>query len=441
MNKEKHCPFCGAALPVEAVFCPFCAQSINSRQKAALPVRIPARPLRAAAYIFLTVLLILSLSFSLSPQTCEGTGEVCYTDSDGTYQLLLSSRPDRYAPMDVLEPAVTDGQLARIPLYLYINHLGTGADASGIFASKIAESSLTVRQPADSPDPIEFSACEPSVSNPEAAQVCYLTCSQDSAGPAQAVWTLNMKNGDVIRLRSDLQVVPLRTLYYDSRNADLSDSAALQAFMDQIARETRPEDVISIQLPAVVYTEPLTLPDRSFLLTGSELPDSRQDTSEIRRTTFACGVQMTASDPDLRFSTFSSMDFAGTRKNSDTGTDTYADAAAGTGLSAAGRVRLQDCRFLGWETAVSCLGRAWVSAADCAFIGNTIGLLCNSSDPDADDPQFTANTFASNAIAVLLEHAATPVVLDFSGSHFTGNGTDIENRCGQPLDIALTVFQ
>ena len=116
MNKEKHCPFCGAALPAEAVFCPFCAQSINSRQKAALPVRIPARSLRAAAYVFLTVLLILSLSLSLSPQTCEGTGEVCYTDSDGTYQLLLSSRPDRYAPMDVLEPAVTDGQPARIPL-------------------------------------------------------------------------------------------------------------------------------------------------------------------------------------------------------------------------------------------------------------------------------------------------------------------------------------
>ena len=51
------------------------------------------------------------------------------------------------------------------------------------------------------------------------------------------------------------------------------------------------------------------------------------------------------------------------------------------------------------------------------------------------------NTFASNAIAVLLEHAATPVVLDFSGSHFTGNGTDIENRCGQPLDISQAIFE
>ena len=40
---EKRCPHCGAALPGEAAFCPHCAQSVNRRAQAKVPVPFPWR--------------------------------------------------------------------------------------------------------------------------------------------------------------------------------------------------------------------------------------------------------------------------------------------------------------------------------------------------------------------------------------------------------------
>ena len=44
-------------------------------------------------------------------------------------------------------------------------------------------------------------------------------------------------------------------------------------------------------------------------------------------------------------------------------------------------------------------------------------------------------------LAVLLERVPTDLALDFRGSLFSGNGTDIDNLCRQPIDITQAVFE
>ena len=36
-EKQKVCPHCGAALPEEAAFCPYCAQTVNRRSHLKAP--------------------------------------------------------------------------------------------------------------------------------------------------------------------------------------------------------------------------------------------------------------------------------------------------------------------------------------------------------------------------------------------------------------------
>ena len=51
------------------------------------------------------------------------------------------------------------------------------------------------------------------------------------------------------------------------------------------------------------------------------------------------------------------------------------------------------------------------------------------------------NTFLHNGTAILIEGEPTEDILELSGCRFVGNGTDIENPCGQPLDLSQATFQ
>ena len=250
--------------------------------------------------------------------------------------------------------------------------------------------------------------------------VSYIDYSRDSVSPIELVWNLRMANEDTVRIRSTLTVTPTQTYYYNSENADLSDSQALQALIDQLARETRPEDVVKIQLPAVTYTEPLILSGRSFNLTGSR--------SGGQRTCFTAGIQMRAQKWNQNWiSIFDGIDFIG--------------GGSGVGLSTADRVRTENCRFSSWKTAILAYGDTWVNTVGCTFEDNETGLHYNAGGGFGSDTRFTGNTFRGNTTAVLLEKVSADLLMDFSDCLFERNGTDIDNRCDQPVSISQAVFQ
>ena len=179
-------------------------------------------------------------------------------------------------------------------------------------------------------------------------------------------------------------------------------------------------DGVELYLPAGVYAGTLVLHDRPFDLYGAE---------EGGRTVFAGGIQMRAMDEQIvggRVSYLSRLDFTGD---------------GGVGVSAAGRVWIQECAFSGWKTAVLSYGETWINVTDCTFRDNVTGLHFNDANATPSDSHFTGNTFEGNGTAVLLEAVPSDLTLDFSDCVFTGNGTDIDNRCGQPVNIAQAVFQ
>lgn len=55
---EKNCPYCGSVLPGEAAFCPHCAQSVNRRAQAKVPVPFPWRK---ALRVGLPLLVVIGL--------------------------------------------------------------------------------------------------------------------------------------------------------------------------------------------------------------------------------------------------------------------------------------------------------------------------------------------------------------------------------------------
>ena len=70
-----------------------------------------------------------------------------------------------------------------------------------------------------------------------------------------------------------------------------------------------------------------------------------------------------------------------------------------------------------------------------------MGLHFNSTGTSVSHTMYNDNLFRDNGTAVLLQNVPTDVALNFQDSVFSGNGTDIDNRCEQPLDISRAIFE
>ena len=82
-----------------------------------------------------------------------------------------------------------------------------------------------------------------------------------------------------------------------------------------------------------------------------------------------------------------------------------------------------------------------MNVIDCQFRDNEVGFHFNSTGTSVSHSMYNDNLFRNNGTAVLLENVPTDIALDFRDSVFSGNGTDIDNRCGQALDISRAVFE
>ena len=237
------------------------------------------------------------------------------------------------------------------------------------------------------------------------------------SGEPQVVWILEMKNGDVIRVRQTMHVTLINSYVYDYHDYPMETMEELQALVEQIGEETDRLDEVLIYLPPVTYEGKLELTGRSFEFHGC--------TDGTGRTVFTDTVQVATKDSYwLNF--FYDIDFVG--------------SGTGVGLSFAESGRATRCTFTGWKTAVLGYGYAWVNVIECQVTDNQTGFHFNSIGQSANHTLYTDNVFARNGTAVLLENVPTDLMMDFSGSVFTDNGTDIDNRCAQPVDLSQATF-
>lgn len=414
---RKTCPFCGASLPEAASFCPCCAQNIRPRRRVTAPTHLRRKALKLVMGLMIVAAVAAGAYLRLTPDTYDGWGEVIYTDDDGTYQLLLSFQNERFTPQpEITEQAEVNGEY-RMPSRLFINHVDTGANAGQIFMQKVDTVDVQILQPADSPSPMVCSQPEYRDFSPDSAQVSLVDYTGRSA-PAELVWTLGMENGDTIRLHQKITVEPIETYDFYPEDYAMGTVEELQALVDRIAEEVPLPAVVNLHLPAVTYQGGLTIEDRPVNLYGST-------DAEENRTAFTDTIRVAAQDGPISY--FYDLDFAG--------------EGTGVGVSASARFWAENCSFENWKTGVLGYGSAWVNVISCRFQGNGVGFHFNSDGGYVTHTMYNDNVFLDNDTAVLLERVPSQETLNFQGSRFTGNKTDIDNRCGHPIEIAQAVFE
>lgn len=418
MNGEtKSCPHCGAQLPAGASFCPHCAQDINQRKKISPPRHVPRRVLYSALMVLAALLLAGGLYLRGRPQVYDnGAAEVLYTDGGVTYQVLAGWLDDRFDPAhQVYQPVDVRDMLYTFPQCLYINHPESGANAKDEFMEKVER--VTAAFVETDSEELPWTCDEP-IPRPGYAPEAALVSSihfYSGSGQGTLRWTIEMKNGDLIHLYQTMQSIPKEVYRFTPEDAPMNTVEEVQALLDsldEIAEGGR--NTVEIHLPPVTYDGGITIPWYIDLY-GAE---------EGGRTVFTGPVRMVS--PNTGISWIYDIDFVG--------------SGNGVGFSTSTRTFLQRCRFSGWRTGVL-VQDTWVSTFDCTFEENEIGLHFNHDSGNPMDSRYMGDVFRNNGTAVLLERVSTKESLSFPEAVFSGNGTDIDNRCGLELDLSEAIFE
>ena len=241
---EHKCPHCGAVLPENAAFCPHCAKDVHPRKGTGTPA-----PLRKKVLLGLLALVVVIaagvgiwyLSRPYAPQEFDGVGEVYYETGDKTYQLLVAWPNDRCAPApDIYQQGAPDEQY-RWPSRWYVNDAATGQDAWEEFEPLVEQVTVEVVQDEDAGSALTAESPTHDENYPDVAGVSYLEF-DGLCGETQVVWIIQMKNGDVIRVRQNIHVTLIHTYTYDWHDYPMNTLEELQALLNRVATEVQPED-------------------------------------------------------------------------------------------------------------------------------------------------------------------------------------------------------
>lgn len=417
MEENRICGNCGAKLPKEASFCPHCATVLTEKESAKIPILWRRKALLVVVAICIAVIAFLALSSYHKPQLIEADAELLYSDKSGDYRMVLSFYGETaYTGRALAEESDTlpEGSNAAYPCQLYIFDQETGEPAESDFTDKIK--SCTVKTvPLDGARQMEISGPGYNEYFPEAYSVADIIYYAD-CGTNEIYWTLEMENGDQLGLKAVIRITKQETVTYDAADTPMSTAEELQSLLDTIEEEIPSDTVVYLYLPAVTYDDEISFGNHPFVISGQEDANGR--------TTFAGTVTMQAQNKS--YSKMTGVAFEGD---------------GGIGLESYSTVFLTGCTFRGWDTGAFMQEGSWIGAVNCTFEENGVGLYFGSSSSSGVDPYYTGDNFTGNKVAVRVETLPENWKLDFSGSTFSGNGTDVENENENPVDVSGAVFE
>ena len=229
----KTCPKCGASIHKDADFCPYCASSVNRR--AAVK---PPRPL-LHTFLLLAALAVLvgAVWLYFLPCTLEGTGQVTYSDGDGVYVLTLGWINQPNIPTETFNQSIEEDSIGRFPIAFFVKDAGTGEEAGGTFLEKVESVTAGFLPWEDGPAPLDCTVPEEERDYvAEAALVAYIDF-VGREGTSELVWAFRMKNGDTIRLSTNVKVEVVKTYRYYPEDVPMETAEDVQALVEQIALE------------------------------------------------------------------------------------------------------------------------------------------------------------------------------------------------------------
>ena len=444
IDRTKKCIRCGAALPEGAAFCPVCTASQIHRRTisvtppatrrnqwwigaltalAALALPVGAALWSSAARVETPPEDTLPLTVSRESEGGAETryGELCQTYYEGEdgqlYHVFAAFSPSidggstmRGYCSGLLEPGCTDTG----PLTLFVEEAASGRNGRDSFSALLEDWSVTVTAP-DGGERCTLSA--PTfdyISTTDALLYQELT-GTSACADNEIVWTLRMKNGDVVTVKQGVTYSVKTTVEYHWEETPMNTAAELQALLDDITASAKAEEAVYLYLPAADYDAPVSV-NSPLTLVGQE------------GTTFSATLTASVTEHDgwtepvvkLRSLTFS--------------------GAGGTGVNACGPVYLRGCRFTGWDVAAQALDGGWIFCQeDVRFDRNAVALRLNSNFSISCGANINNTSFTRNGVALQLERIPGErmgLMLDYCT--FYGNEADIENPRGYTVELLPT---
>lgn len=412
---SKTCRNCGAELPEGASFCPHCAQSQIEKAKAAPPRLWRKKALIAAAGVLLLALAVLVCFCSTRPKTYEGSATVVYTDQDGSYELLVTFHPDDIVnnrPVGEKSVSQSTDEVSNMTVMLGVYQDGEIADTEAFF-EKVERCTLEASPNED--DALVLTEPSYNTNFLPSARESDITYS-GASGTNDLHWTLQMKNGDTIRLKQTFEVIPLIHQVYTPEDTPLDTMEDLTALLARINEEVPEETIVDVYLPPVTYRGKLTMVSRAVNLYGC--------TDGSGRTVFTDTLSVNADNPSnvMLFD----LDFEGD---------------GGTGLSATASVYMGGCSFTGWDVGAVALDGGMIGVERCTFRNNGVGFKYNTVVYHSFNDVFPDCTIEGNDIGVQFARLDGTITLDFVGSVFSGNRIDIDNPAQYSIDTSRSMFQ
>ena len=175
--------------------------------------------------------------------------------------------------------------------------------------------------------------------------------------------------------------------------------------------------MVLLFLPAVTYEQPHTFADRSYQVLGNVDGD--------KATTFLAPV------------TFSTQ----TAARTDIQNAVLLGSGSGTAVTTNNSTTLYFCTVSGWEVGAETTGSGSINLQDSTFLDNGVAVRWNSENLYLFSGENARNHFAENDIALDLQRIPAMTDLIFSGCTFSGNGEDIRNPIGYPVNLSGPVAE
>ena len=412
----KKCKNCGTELPESASFCPHCTQSQIDRTE----VKPPRLWRKKTLYVLLSLLLLTGIVLAVlflphRPKTFEGAASLTYTDKNGTYNLCLSTFPDDIQngrPEEQRSLTLSaDGETC-LPSLMGIYQNGALVDPDA-FLSKVEN--FTVTASPDEAHTITFGGIgHMDVFAPSTLSAEVILTGQ--SGTNDIIWTLFMKNGDTIRLKHTYEIIPLSHLAYTADDVPLNTMEDLRALLKRIDEEVPAETVVNIYLPPETYIGNLGITTRAVNLYGCS--------DGSGRTVIEGSLTVSTHFPDNVM--LHDLDFVG---------------SGGTGLTASASAVIERCSFTGYDIGADVEDGGMIGVEACTFRQNGIGFRYNTNSYYSFKTAFPDSVVEDNGIGVQFLNCPGSTLLDFVGTVFSNNTTDIDNPISYPIETSLATFK
>ena len=431
--EKKICPHCGAALPAAASFCPRCTATLTARTAMTMPrtgkrrLYLPAACLAAALAAALAVWLWPAAE--TEPERPDGAADpvvetdpvmdaylaACqtyYTAENGReYHVFTAATPsigDHTEPVEYHSELIPAGGTVDFPATVMVEDAVTQDYEAEDFAALLDSWDVAVTAP-EGVGRVKLWDAEEEM--PESPALLYRRLRADpTCTHNEVVWTLRMKNGDVLHLTMTVEFEEQQVIHITPEDTPLTTAQELQTLLDRLAQEYDTDTSITVELPDVTYGTPVSV-GCAVTLKGSgtafSAPVTVKPLSDTERVT--------------AYVRFSGVSFEGDGK--------------GTGVTAGAPTYLENCRVTGWSVGALAVNGGWVYLHGGYIGGNDVGVRYDSAYSNSYTYTIRRIEFLNNTTALELLCLPPNSYAALDGCRFYGNGTDVYNPGGYRIEV------